>query len=69
MLKALVIMPNDNTKEVGSLLAIARDAARKREGCTGNPPICALHFVAELGIFVAIYEAIEKGGGTSGGGK
>ena len=25
-----------------------------------NPPIRALHFIAELGVFVAIYEAAEK---------
>jgi hypothetical protein len=60
MLKALVIMPNERTKEVGSILAVARDAARKRENSQINPPIRALQFVAELGVFVAVYEAIEN---------
>jgi hypothetical protein len=60
MLKALVIMPNDGTKEVGSVLAVARDAARKRENSQINPPIRALQFVAELGVFVAVYEAIDN---------
>ena len=69
MLKALVIMPNEKTSEVGSLLAVARDAARKREDTQTNPPIRALHFIAELGVFVAIYEAAENSGANSGGGK
>lgn len=60
MLKALVIMPNERTKEVGSILAVARDTARKRENSQINPPIRALQFVPELGVFVAVYEAIEN---------
>jgi hypothetical protein len=60
MLKALVVMPNVKTTEVGTLLAVARDAARRREEAQTNPPIRALHFIAELGVFVAIYEAAEK---------
>ena len=60
MLKALVIMPNEKTKEVGSILAVARDTARKRENSKVNPPIRALRFIAELGVFVAVYEAAEK---------
>jgi hypothetical protein len=58
--KALVISPNEKTTEVGTLLAVARDAARKRENTQINPPIRALHFIAELGVYVAIYEAAEK---------
>jgi hypothetical protein len=60
MLKALVIMPNEKTKEIGSILAVARDTARKRENSQINPPIRALQFVAELGIFVAVYEAVDN---------
>jgi hypothetical protein len=60
LLKALVIMPNEKTTEVGALLAVARDAARRREDAQTNPPIRALHFIAELGVFVAVYEAVEK---------
>jgi hypothetical protein len=57
MLKALVIVPNDLTKEFGSLLAVARAEARKRERSDKNPPIRALRFFPELGIYVAVYEA------------
>jgi hypothetical protein len=53
-------MPNKKTTEVGALLAVARDAARRREDAQTNPPIRALHFIAELGVFVAVYEAVEK---------
>jgi hypothetical protein len=56
MLKALVIVPNEQTKEVGALLAVARAEARKREHSEQNPPIRALRFLAELGIYVAVYE-------------
>jgi hypothetical protein len=60
MFKALVLMPNEKTSDVGALLAVARDAARRREEAQTNPPIRALHFISELGIFVAVYEASEK---------
>lgn len=60
MLKALVIMLNEKNSEVGGILAIARDAARRRENVKMNPPILALDFIAELDIFVAVYEAAEK---------
>lgn len=59
MLKALVIVPNDNTNEVGSLLAVARAEARKREHSQVNPPIRALRFLPELNLYVAVYEAPE----------
>lgn len=59
MLKALVIAPNENTKEVGALLAVARAEARKREHSDKNPPILALEFLSKLGIYVAVYEAQE----------
>jgi hypothetical protein len=60
MLKALVISPNDKTTEHGSLLAIARTEARKREHIEQNPPIRALHFLPEINVYIAIYEATEK---------
>jgi len=56
MLKALVIVPNDKTKELGSLLAVARAEARKREHTDKNPPIRALRFFPELSVYVAVYE-------------
>ena len=56
MLKALVITPNEKTTELGSLLAVARAEARKREHTDKNPPIRALRFFPELGVYVAVYE-------------
>lgn len=57
MLKALVIVPNEQTKEFGALVAVARAEARKREHTDKNPPILALQFLPELHIYVAVYEA------------
>jgi len=59
VLKALVIIPNEQTREFGSLVAVARQAARNRERADKNPPILALRFFAELGVYVAVYEAQE----------
>jgi len=56
VLKALVIIPNTQTKDLGSLLAVARAEARKREQTDRNPPIRALTFLPELGVYVAVYE-------------
>ncbi len=61
MLKALVITPNEKTVDLGSLLAIVRSEACRREHVSVNPPVRALVFVAELGVYVAVYEASEKG--------
>ena len=56
MLRALVIVPNSKTEEFGSLLAVARAEARRREHADKNPPIRALRFFPELGVYVAVYE-------------
>lgn len=60
MLKALVISPNNKTVDLGSLLAIARSEACHREHIKVNPAVRALVFVAELGVYVAVYEASDK---------
>lgn len=60
MLKALVVIPNNRTKELGAILQIARCEARKREHAKDNPPIRSLIFVPELGVYVALYEALER---------
>ncbi len=60
MLKALVISPNEKTVDVGSLLAVARAEACRREHTSVNPTVRALVFVAELGVYIAVYEAVEK---------
>ena len=59
MLKALVISPNAKTFDFGSLLAIARMEACRREQVRMNPTVRALVFVAELDVYVAVYEAAE----------
>jgi len=59
LLKALVIIANEQTKEIGALLAVARAEARKREHVQENPPILALRFLPELSVYVAVYEAQE----------
>ena len=59
MFKAIVVMLNAKTGDVGSILAIARSEARKREQSKENPPIRTLQFVPELGVYVAIYEVSE----------
>ena len=60
MLKALVIAINEKTTELGSVLAIARTEARKREQSKENPPIRALRYFPELYIYVAVYETENK---------
>ena len=67
MFKALVISPNERTVDFGCLLGIARAEACRREHVKENPTIRSLVFVAELGVYVAVYEvsvfkesAIEK---------
>lgn len=57
MLKALVISPNEGTVDLGSVLAVARAEACRREQVRVNPTVRALVFVAELGVYVAVYEA------------
>jgi len=59
-MKALVISPNERTTELGSLLAVARAEACRREHVEVNPPVRALVFVAEVGVYVAVYEVIEN---------
>ena len=45
ILRALVMIPNDQTKEYGSLLAVARAEARKRLVATlQNPRLLRIHF-------------------------
>ena len=60
MLKAIVVSLNNNVDEIGSVLAIARNEARRREHAEVNPPVRALRFFPELNIYVAVYEAVEN---------
>jgi len=60
ILKALVIVPNEKTSDLGSLLAIARSEACKREHMQENPILRAMAFVAELGVYVAVYQVTNR---------
>jgi hypothetical protein len=60
MFKAIVITPNEKTAEFGSILAVARAEARKREQSKVNPPISALRYFPELCVYVAVYEAVDN---------
>lgn len=60
MLKSLVIIPNNQTKDFGTLLAVARAEARKREHVDKNPAILAIEFLPKLGVYVAIYEVRQE---------
>ena len=56
MLRALVITPNQRTKDMGDILQIARATAQKCEHTHQNVNIKAIQFVASLGVYVAVYE-------------
>ncbi len=60
ILKALIIVPNEKTIDLGSLLAIARSEACKREHVQENPVVRAMAFVAELGVYVAVYQVTNR---------
>ncbi len=62
MLKALVVSPNERTVDFGCLLAVARAEACRREQTKVNPTVRALVFVAELGVYVAVYQASDNVG-------
>jgi hypothetical protein len=59
ILKALVITPNEKTTDLGCLLAIARSEACRREHISVNPIVRALVFVAEVGVYVAVYQVMD----------
>lgn len=56
MLKAIVIYPNDKTRDMGSVLQIARSVAKKIERTDMNIPVLSIIFDAVTGVYVAIYE-------------
>lgn len=60
VLKGIVICPNERTSDLGCLLAIARSEACRREHISVNPTVRALVFVAEVGVYVAIYQVVDK---------
>lgn len=56
MLRALVIIPNQKTKDVGDLLQIARAEAQKREHTRSKVNVKAIQFVPECQVYVAVYK-------------
>jgi hypothetical protein len=60
MFKAIVVMLDAKTSDVGSILAIARTEARRREQSKENPSIRALRYFPEVNVYVAVYEAAEN---------
>ena len=60
MLRSVIIFPNENTKDVGALLQIARSIARRKEGTEANIPIISLVFDPVTRVYVAIYECCSK---------
>ena len=60
MYKAIVINPNERTVDVGCLLAVARAEACRREHVQVNPTVRALVFVAEVGVYVAVYQVNDN---------
>jgi hypothetical protein len=56
MLKSLVIVPNERTKDLGAILQIARSLAKRKEHVDQDIPIVSLLFDPLTRVYVAIYE-------------
>lgn len=56
MLRALVIIPNERTKDVGSLLAICRSEAKHKEHTQNNVTVRNLLHDSVTGCWVCVYE-------------
>jgi len=68
MLKALVIVPNERTQDMGSLLAIARAEAQRNLRSHQNVVVKTIHWVPECGVYVVLYEApgVQRASGARG---
>ena len=66
MLKSIVIIPNEKTRDHGALLAIARREAKRREHTHENLVVRTIKFVPECGVYVALYESPVRAFKTSG---
>ena len=58
--KSSSVLRPTRKRSIMAFAAIARSEARKREGSPLNPPIRALKFVAELGVYIAVYEVSNQ---------
>lgn len=65
-MKALVIVPNERTRDMRSLVNIAAAEAKRREGTCGNIYIKTVRFIPECCVFVALYEWGHKASDVRG---
>jgi hypothetical protein len=56
MLKSLVIVPNEKTRELGDILQIARSLAKKKEHTDDNIPVLNIIFDPVTKVYIAVYE-------------
>jgi hypothetical protein len=56
MLKSLVIVPNEKTRELGDILQIARSLAKKKEHTDDNIPVLSILFCPVTKVYIAVYE-------------
>jgi len=60
MLRALIVIPNEKTASLPSILRIATSAAKRREHGS-NLIVKAVRFIAECGVYVVVYEVKSSG--------
>jgi hypothetical protein len=56
MLKSLVIVPNEKTKDLGDILQIARSLAKRKEHTDDNIPVLNIIFDPVTKVYIAVYE-------------
>ena len=56
MLRSLVIVPNERTKDLADIVQIARSQAKRKEHTDANIPILSILFDPVTKVYVAIYE-------------
>jgi hypothetical protein len=60
MLKAIVVYPNEKTKDMGNILQIARSVAKKVEKTSFNLQVLSIIFDPVTRVHVAIYESCSS---------
>jgi hypothetical protein len=60
ILRSVVIFPNENTRDMGTVLQIARSVIRKKEGMQANLPIISIVFDPVSKVYVALYECCSS---------
>jgi hypothetical protein len=62
MLKSLVIVPNEKTKDLGDILQIARSLAKRKEHTDANIPVLSIVFDPVTRVYIAIYDGVQPPG-------